>query len=569
MIDVMQTAPAAEIPAAESSAEDRARTYTFGAESADSQLVHVLGADDAVAGVTVTPEAAMGIAAVWRALHVVSTTVGKLPLLLYERQSRDDGLPARRLVTDTPLARLFRERPNPEATAIGFWSTLVAHALGWGNGYAEIERGPGGRPVALWPIHSSRCRPVRIPGAGDQLELRYEIQLDRPAPNGAHVVHLHPDDVLHVPNLSFNGLTGLSAITAGRASLGLTIAAERYGASFFANSGRPSGLLKYPGKLGPEAAARLRDDWGKQYGGGQSQGTPVLEQGMEYQAMSLPPDDAQFIATRNVQVLEVARWFGVPPHKIMHMDAATFSNIEHQGAEFREDTISGWVCRIEQEIGHKILRTHNGGRYYVRFDMDDLVQPSLAERADAYMKLRQAGVMNTDEIRAREGLSPLPGAAGQTYLHPVNMGVLQADGSVLLPFQPGDGDNPDPVPTEPSDEGDENRHAAALEALRPVFADVFERMTKREERAKAASKADDRVGWLKEWAAKHRTWVADQLLAPMRAAMAAQGAPAELAAEAAREVAQVWGQGLNLETRQADEPETAITAAMDAARWTP
>jgi HK97 family phage portal protein len=546
--------------------DERARVYTFSPGSADERLVTVLGGDDHTTGVAVTPDAAMGVAAIWRAVQLVSTTVGKLPLLLYQREARDDGLPARRLIANTPLAKLLRERPNAEMTAISFWGTLVAHGLQWGNGYAEIERGPGGRPVALWPIHSSRCSPVRLRGEGGQLELRYRVQLDEPLSDGRRTVHLHPDDVLHIPGMTFNGLIGLSVLEYARASMGLTIAADRYGASFFANSGRPSGLLKHPGKLSPEAAERLRSSWRGQYGGGNSQGTPVLENGMEYQPMSLPPDDAQFIATRGIQVLEVARWYGVPPHKLMHMDSATFSNIEHQGAEFREDTIGPWCCKIEQEIGHKLLRVMSGGRMFARFDLDDLVVPSLSERADAYMKLRQAGIMNTDEIRAKEGMSPLPGAAGQTYLHPVNMGVVQADGSVLLPYAPGENAaESNPVPTEPSDEGDENRDT--LEALRPVFADVFDRMARREERAKSASKAPDRAGWLSGWAVKHRQWVAEQLLAPMRAAMVAQGRPQDDADRMARHVAARWCEGITQETRQADEPDTAVAAAIHAARW--
>lgn len=552
--------------------EDRARSITFGMGTEDDRLVTLLGGDDA-GGISVTPEAAMGVAAIWRAVSLISGTIGKLPLLLFEREPRDDGLPARRLITDQPLARLLRERPNPEMTAMAFFSTLVAHAIQWGNGYAEIERAESGRPVAFWPIHSTRCRPVRLEDDQGNMVLRYRVDLERPAvPGGPRYVVLHPDDVLHVPGMSFNGLTGLSVLQYARASMGLTIAADRYGASFFANSGRPSGLLKYPGRLKEEAARRLRDDWAKQYGGSRSQGTPVLEQGMEYQPLSLPPDDAQFIATRGVQVLEVARWYGVPPHKLMSMESATFSNIEHQGAEFREDTISPWCVKLEQEIGYKVLRTLSGGRLFVRFDLDDLVVPSLSERADAYMKLRQAGIMNTDEIRAKEGMSPLPGSAGQTFLHPVNMGIVQADGSVVLPYPSGQGSaapsggQPNPVPIEPSDEGDENR-AAGLEALRPVFADVWQRMVTREDRAKAASKAENKAAWLAEWAAKHRGWIAEQLLAPMRAALAAQGAPQDTAAELADRVAATWCEGITMETRQADGAHSAVAAAIKAARW--
>jgi len=547
--------------------EDRARSYTFSPQASDERIISIFGDDGGTAGVTVTESAVMGVAAIWRALDLVSSTVGRLPLLLYQRQPRDDGLPARSLITETPLADLLRYRPNPETTAITFWSTFTLHALQWGNGYAEIQRDPAGNAIAFWPIHSTRCAPVRLRDDENRLVLRYRVDFDTPNDDGLSTIYLHPDDVLHLPGMSFNGLTGLSVIQHARASMGLTIAAERYGASFFANSGRPSGILRYPGKLGPEAAENLRNSWRTVYGGANSQGTPVLEQGVEYQSHSLPPDDAQFIATRQTQVLEVARWFGVPPHKLMSMENATFSNIEHQGAEFREDTITKWAAKIEQELAYKVLRTMPGPRMFVRLDMDDLVQPSLSERADAYMKLRQAGILNTDEIRAREGLAPLPGSAGQTYLHPVNMAILQADGTALLPFSPGENSENNLPPTEPSDEGDENRQVG-LGHMVPIFADVFERMVKREERAKEASKAEDRAAWLAEWAVRHRAWVADQLLAPMRAALVAQSAPTDTAADLAGEVAKRWCEGITVETRSVAEPEMAVAAAIDAARWT-
>lgn len=545
--------------------EQRSRIDTF--SPSESGMDRIFPVFQDVAGESVTAESTLGVSAVWRSVSLISSTIGKLPVHLYRRTVDETGLIHRELVVDGPKARMLSVRPNPEMTPSNFWAAIIANALLWGNGLAEIQRDGQGRAVALWPIHWSRVTMRRFDS-----RLRYVVATDADMSRSERLpqaVAIPPDDVLHITGLTFNGLWGLSVLEYARLSMGLTIAADKYGAKFFGNSARPSGVLKHPGKLGEQAAMRLRESWKMGFGGAGASGTAVLEEGMSYDSVGMPPEDAQFIQTRGVQVLEVARWYGVPPHKLYSLDRATFSNIEHQGSEFREDTIHPWCRRIEQEVDYKILSGSENAGMYARFDLDSLAVPDLASRAEAYQKMRNTGAINADEIRSREGMSPLPGGAGQTYWHPVNMAVVGRDGMpILAATKPEQGpEKPsEPVPASPDDE---NKGASrSIDHLAPIFGNVAERVAVREERAKAASKAEDKGEWLASWAAKHREWVADQLLPVIRSAMMSLGIEDRdgLAVDAAKAISGEWCHDLVLEQRSDDWAERAVAAAMEAVK---
>lgn len=543
-------------------AEDRQTRVVGVSPNDESGLRSLFGlALDDAAGVDVTPDTAMTIAAYWRAISLISGTIGKLPLNTFRRYKDDNGLIRRDIETDLARARMLRERPNPEMSAIVVWSTIIANALQWGNGLAEIERDGAGRAVGIWPIHWSRVWMRRVQG-----KLRYVVRADDIG--GGSPVWLPWEDVIHIYGLSFDGVSGLSVLDHARASLGLTIAADRYGARFFGNSGRPSGVIRHPGKLSPEASDRLRRSWSQNYSGSNSQGTAVLEEGMSYEKIGMPPEDAQFIQTRGVQVLDIARWTGVPPHKLYDLSRGTFSNIEHQGSEFREDTIHPWTTRLEQEINFKIYGGREDGGLYVKFDLDELAVPTLAERAEAYNKFRSSGVYNGDELRVKEGMSPLADGSGQPYWMPVNMAIIGKDGLPILP-RPADSAPPPELPAvAPDDEGDGLR---SLDWLVPIFGDVAERIVKREENAKARSKADDADAWLTGWKEKHGGWIEEQLLPAIRSALLAQDIEDRdgYALDLARGLAAEWCHELTLEPRGASWPETAVRAAMQAVKVKP
>lgn len=219
-------------------------------------------------------------------------------------------------VPSHPVDWILHKQANPEMSAFTFRETLLGWALSWGNGYAEIERDTVGRVVWLWPISPDRVNPDRTRNG----TLIYDVQ-NRGQSNTVFLAK----DILHVKGLGFDGTMGYSVIAMARKSIGLGMAMETFGSSFFANGTHLGGVLKHPGRLVKEVADRLAESWSRKFSGPQSAFKPaVLEDGMTWERVGVPPEDAQFLEGRQFQVEEICRWFRMQPHKIAHLLRTTF-----------------------------------------------------------------------------------------------------------------------------------------------------------------------------------------------------------------------------------------------------
>jgi len=193
--------------------------------------------------------------------------------------------------------------------------------------------------------------------------------------------------------------------------LKLGIAAEEYGSKFFANGATPSGVLTHPNAVkNPKA---LRESWNATYGGSaNSNRVGILEEGMRFERISMPNNEAQFLETRKFQVTEICRIFRVPPHLVADLERATFSNIEFQGISFAVHTIRPWLVRIEQSMNRALFSEKEKGRFYVRINMDGLMRGAYKERMEGYAIARQNGWMSANEIRDLESMNPIPDSEG-------------------------------------------------------------------------------------------------------------------------------------------------------------
>jgi HK97 family phage portal protein len=207
----------------------------------------------------------------------------------------------------------------------------MGHLLLWGNAYAQIIRDGSGKVVALYPLLPDKTKVERTPSG----EIYYEYQTD------TGPVVLRNYEVFHIPGLGFDGLVGYSPIAMAKNAIGIAIATEEYGAKFFANGANPGGVLEHPGVL--KDPKRVRDSWNAVYqGSGNAHRIAVLEEGMKFQPIAIPPEQAQFIATRKFQLNEIARIFRIPPHMIGDLEKSSFSNIEQQSLEFVKYTLDPW-----------------------------------------------------------------------------------------------------------------------------------------------------------------------------------------------------------------------------------
>lgn len=370
-------------------------------------LEMMLAGNRAASGVHVTEEGALRYGAVYACVRVLAETVASLPLITYQRQSR-----GKERAPDFYLYELLHDRPNPLMTSFEYREAIQGHLALWGNGYSEIEYASNGRVGALWPLRPDKMEPPVREGDG----LIYTYQL----PNGKRV-KLPGWRVWHLRGLSPDGITGYSPIALQRQSIGLGLAAEEFGARLFGNDARPGGVLQHPGMLDDEAYERIRGGWESRHGGlSKSHRTAILEEGMTYQQIGIPPEDAQFLETRKFERSEVAGWYRVPPHMIGDMENATFSNIEHQGINFVVHTMRPWLVRWEQAINLRLLTEQERRRYFAEFLVDGLLRGDIVSRYQAYAVGRQNGWLSADDIRELENMNPLA-KGGDTYLVPLNM----------------------------------------------------------------------------------------------------------------------------------------------------
>ena len=278
----------------------------------------------------------------------------------------------------------------------------MSHILIYGNAYAQIIRNGRGEIIGLYPLTPDRIKVDR--DEHNKLIYIYS-RYDEANPNikTQGEIVLKQKDVLHIPGLGFDGLVGYSPIAMAKNALGISLACEEYGASFFANGASPSGILEHPGVI--KNPAKIREAWHNAYGSGNAHKVAVLEEGMKYQPIAIPNNEAQFLETRKFQIEEIARLYRVPLHMIGDLDHATFSNVEHLSLDFVKYSLDPWLVRWEQELMRALLSESEKGKYFIKFNVEGLLRGDYASRMQGYATARQNGWMSANDIRELEDMN--------------------------------------------------------------------------------------------------------------------------------------------------------------------
>lgn len=376
-------------------------------------------------GKPVNERTAMQTTAVYACVRILAETLASLPLHVYAY--KDDG--GKELVHDHPLYWLLHDEPNPEMTSFVFRETLMSHLLIWGNAYAQIVRDGAGRVLGLYPLLPNMMDVDR--DAKGNLVYTYSRQSDE-NPNFKTMgdITLRSDEVLHIPGLGFDGLIGYSPIAMAKNAVGMTLACEEYGASFFANGANPGGVLEHPGVL--KDPSKVRESWNSVYKGvTNAHKVAVLEEGMKYHQIGIPPEEAQFLETRKFQINEIARLYRIPPHMVGDLEKSSFSNIEQQSLEFVKYTLDPWVIRWEQALQKALLLPGEKGKYFIKLNVDGLLRGDYASRMNGYATGRQNGWFSTNDIREMENMNPIPEEEGGN-LYLINGGMCKlADAGIF------------------------------------------------------------------------------------------------------------------------------------------
>lgn len=411
-------------------------------------LFNAFGAAPSTANIVVTERNATQITAFWSAINTISDTLGELPIRLIK--NNDDGTQA--VVTGHPSLNRLRMSPNPMMSAVVFKSTLQAHVLTWGNGYAWIRRNAMQEPFALWPLLPQNTRPTIIDG-----KLKYRTRLDMRLKEAGQQENtemvLDAENVLHVPALSRTGIVGMSIIGEQREMLGSALATQKFGSRFFANGAHAGGLLSFPGKItDPD---KIRTQIEQKTGGENTHRLLVLDGDAKYQQFAVPPDDAQFLQTREFDVDEIGRMFRLPLHFLNKMGQATFNNLEMMGTHFVQFTMMPWIVRWEQEVTRKMLTEEEilSGLLF-KFNVSALIRGDIKTRSEVHAKGIQNGWVTRNEVRALEDMNPLEGL--DDPLVPLNLKAVGEDTGATDDNGDDNSDNSD----DSSDDGDQDESAS-------------------------------------------------------------------------------------------------------------
>ena len=363
------------------------------------------------AGVVVTPESAMRVSAVYACINRIASTIAMLPIGVYKETEA-----GRDLDKHDPLQQMFIYGLDELMNRFNFMHMLVATCLARGNSYAWIERDKYMKPLHVRFLEPGECQPIYV-NMGRTRYLYYNVF--------GEIVNRR--DIIHLRCPGTNGIEGKSPIELFANGIGLSLAAEEFGGRFFGQGANGMGVLETGQTFkDPLAIDRLRKQFAeKQAGLGNAHKPLVLEQGMTYKPVTIPPNHAQFIETRSFQVEDIARMYGVPQHKIGKLDRSTNNNIEHQNKEFITDTILPWSEQVRQEFETKLIAEADKESKEVVFDYDFLLRGDSAAQAALIQALFNTASITPNEIRRRSNMNRLPNL-DDTYTQ-MNMQKVSAD----------------------------------------------------------------------------------------------------------------------------------------------
>ena len=368
------------------------------------------------AGTSVTPDSALKVSVVYACIKRLSETLASLPLQLYERVG-DGKQPA----VKHPLYSILHDSPNEYMTSFEFRELLVTHLNLSGNAFCIKGQDNRGNIQKLIPLNPSR---MAVSRSKSVLTFEYTYE------DGANKIFTE-DQIWHIKHLPISclqngappeGILGVSPIRLAKESIGLALAADDYGARYFQNNAVVGMNFKYPGKLSENAKKFLKESLASYAQPENRFKSIITEEGGELKPLSITNEDSQFLQSRQFQIEEIARIFGVPPVLIGHpTNTMTYASAEQLFLSFATFTIAPWCKRLEQSMNQYLLSEKDRKKYFFEHVMAGLLRGDTQSRFQAYATARQWGWMNVDEIRALENMNPLPDDKGKIYLQPMNM----------------------------------------------------------------------------------------------------------------------------------------------------
>lgn len=385
------------------------------AETTGSQLPvpgAPLNPDTASVGV----DGALQISTVWACIDRRATTIASLPFFVYEQKNGEKVL-----ARTARLYSILHDSPNSRMTPFEFWRALMMNYDLRGNAYARIDRDDSGEALAMWPMPADQVEPIVL----DNGTMVYKYQI------GGDIAVLAAENVLHLKNLG-NGTTGLAKLEFMRSSTHEAAKAQEAAAKVFGSGGKPTGVLMLDKVLTDDQRKSLTARFAEMASGSTAR-LYVLEADMKYQQLSMSPEQQQLLETRNFGVVELCRWYDVPPVLVHHPSETGWGTGIYEIKDgFYTLSIRPTIINIEQAVRKRVMTPRQRASMAAECSMDALLRGDPTKRADINAKNVQNGIKSRAEIRQLEGDPYIPGTevlTAQSNLVPLEMlGKITARG---------------------------------------------------------------------------------------------------------------------------------------------
>lgn len=346
----------------------------------------------------VSPETAMKYSAVYACVKVISETLAMLPREVYSIKNKQ-----RLIDEESPLAKLIATEPSEYQTWFNLIESWIAQALRRGNGYILIERDGFGRPVSFRHLEDGMCAPY-YNNSNEKRELYYHVSY-----MGRFV---EPRDILHITCLGNDGVIGKSPITQAAEAIGLGISAQKTMKKVYDTNFKTKPTIELDGELSNEEFIRFKEQMTLSL---RNDEVLLLENGMKASSLTINPQDAETLATRQFQIEDISRFYRVPLHMLNSLLRSTNNNIEQQSQEFVTYCILPWVVKITEELSRKLVMPSERGRKIITLDTDFIMMADLKTWAEFSQKMFLSGSMSPNDIRQSRGYNRSENPAMDKY----------------------------------------------------------------------------------------------------------------------------------------------------------
>jgi len=358
---------------------------------------------DTTAGIKVDEFKALQLSAAYACIRLISTSIAMLPLTLHQKTGRNS-----RMAEEHPLNRVLYRLANKDTTAYLFKQTMQSHVLMYGNAYAEKIVNNMGQVMAL-NILAPWDMTIDYDKSGNKIYIYKPPQKEKK--------EYRPEQIFHLPGLSFDGTRGYSPIQVMKNELGLGFALQDFGSNYFKNGTNMGGIISHPEILGENGRKHLQKTIEENFMGSEkAMKLMVLEEGMKYEKIGIPAEDAQFLQSKKFTLEEICRFYGVQLHMIQNLDKSSFNNIEQQSIEFKTYCLGPWAVIWEQEIYKSLLNEQEQNEnYYSKFNFNALMRGDYKTRMEGYRTGVQMGLHSLNEVREMEDENPILENGGDTH----------------------------------------------------------------------------------------------------------------------------------------------------------